>query len=56
MVFAYPKSYGELASIVDTSTSYKLTWTKTTITINSIDYYVYYSGVCKVTNYSIKFS
>lgn len=56
MVFAYPKSYGELASIVDTATSYKLTWTKTTITIDSIDYYVYYSGVCKVVDYSVKFS
>jgi hypothetical protein len=56
MVFAYPASFGDLTSIVDTSTGYSLTWTKKTVTINKVSYICYYSDIGKVTNYKVKFN
>jgi hypothetical protein len=55
MVFAYPYQT-DLSSIVDTSTGYKLTWTKTNLTIDDVVYTIYFSNACKVTNYTVKFS
>ena len=56
MVYAYPTTFGELTEIKDVNTRYKLTWDKKTLTIGTVNYYVYYSKICKVTNYKIAFS
>ena len=56
MVYAYPTTFGELTEIKDVNTGYKLTWDKKTLTIGTVNYYVYYSKICKVTNYKIAFS
>ena len=56
MVYAYPTTFGELTEIKDVNTGYKLTWDKKIVSINKINYYVYYSKICKVTNYKIAFS
>lgn len=56
MVYAYPASFGDISSIVDTATGYSLTWTKTTVTIDGVKYNAYYSSIGKVTNYNVRFS
>lgn len=60
MVYAYPKSYGELASIVDTS-GFNVTGTfeRKVISINTIDgpqdYYVYMNNANTNTNFKMTF-
>ena len=60
MVYAYPKSYGELASIVDTS-GFNVTGTfeRKVIPINTIDgpqdYYVYMNNANTNTNFKMTF-
>lgn len=56
MLFAYPSEYGEINSVIDTNTGYKLNWTKKILTINKVNYNCYYSTIGKVTNYNIKFN
>lgn len=56
MVYAIPKSFGAITKISDVSTGYTLNWSNKEIFIGDIGYYVYYSGVCAVSNYSVKFS
>lgn len=56
MVYAYPTTFGELTEIKDVNMGYKLTWDKKTITIGTVNYYVYYSKICKVSNYKVGFS
>ena len=56
MVYAIPKSFGAITKIVDTATNYTLNWSNKEIYIGDVAYYVYYSGVCAVSNYSVKFS
>lgn len=56
MVYAYPKSFGELTSIKDTATGYTLTWGSKEITVNGLTYIVRYSSPGKVTNYNVQFS
>lgn len=56
MVYAYPTTYGVLSEIIDVSTGYKLSWEKKTVSIDNITYYVYYSKICKVSNYKVSFS
>ena len=47
MVFAYPKSYGEINSIIDQN-GFNITdsFIQNTLTINSVEYYVYTSNQC----------
>ena len=47
MVFAYPKSYGAINSIIDQN-GFNITdsFIQNTLTINSVEYYVYISNQC----------
>jgi hypothetical protein len=56
-VFAYPKSYGNLAHILDPNGYENISgWTKTEVTINSVDYYVYRSDdALTCSNFKYKF-
>ena len=47
MVFAYPKSYGAISSIIDQN-GFNVTdsFTQNTITIGTVEYYVYCSNKC----------
>ena len=56
MVFAYPKSYGAINSIIDQN-GFNVTdsFIQNTLTINSVEYYVYCSNQCSGL-YTIKFN
>ncbi len=56
MVFAYPSSYGSISSIIDQN-GFNVTssFTQNTLTINSVEYYVYVSNRCSGT-YKMKFN
>jgi hypothetical protein len=54
-VIAYPKSYGALTSIKDAN-GFSQTWTCSTITINGVEYYVYYGGVAAATDFKYTFT
>lgn len=56
MVFAYPGSYGAIKSIIDQN-GFNVTdsFTKSTLTINSAEYYIYISNKCSGT-YTMKFN
>ena len=47
MVFAYPKSYGAISSIIDQN-GFNVTdsFVRSTLTVNSVEYYVYCSNQC----------
>lgn len=47
MVFAYPKSYGAISSIIDQN-GFNVTdsFVRSTVTVNSVEYYVYCSNQC----------
>ena len=47
-VIAYPKSYGALKSIVDPN-NFTQTWAQSTVTVNSVDYYVYVGSAATAT-------
>ena len=50
MVFAYPSSYGAIKSVIDQN-GFNVTdsFTKSTLTINSAEYYIYVSNKCSGT-------
>lgn len=56
MVFAYPSSYGAISSIIDQN-GFNVTdsFTKSTVTVNSVEYYVYCSNQCS-GSYTMKFN
>lgn len=54
-VIAYPASYGNLATIKDAN-NFTQTWTKKSIQINSVDYYVYVSGAAAATGFKYTFT
>lgn len=56
MVFAYPKSYGAISSVIDQN-GFNVTdsFTQSTITVGTVEYYVYISNQCS-GSYSIKFN
>ena len=56
MVFAYPSSYGAIKSIIDQN-GFNVTdsFTKSTVTVNSVEYYVYVSNQCS-GSYTMKFN
>lgn len=56
MVFAYPNSYGNVSKIVDQN-GFDVTasFTKSTVTVNSVEYYVFISNQCSGT-YTMKFN
>lgn len=56
MVFAYPKSYGAISSIIDQN-GFNVTdsFVRSTITVGTVEYYVYISNQCS-GSYSIKFN
>ena len=56
MVFAYPKSYGAISSVVDKN-GFNVTdsFTQSTITIGTVEYYVYCSNKTTGT-FTIKFN
>ena len=56
MVFAYPKEYGSIKSIIDAN-GFNVTdsFTITTLSINSIDYYIYVSNKCS-DKYTMNFN
>ena len=56
MVFTYPSSYGAIKSIIDQN-GFNVTdsFTKSTLTINSAEYYIYVSNKCSGT-YVMKFN
>lgn len=56
MVFAYPKSYGAISSIIDQN-GFNVTdsFTQRTITIGTVEYYVYCSNKTTGT-FTIKFN
>ena len=56
MVFAYPSSYGAIKSVIDQN-GFNVTdsFTKSTLTINSAEYYIYVSNKCSGT-YIMKFN
>ena len=57
VVFKYPKSYGELKSIKDINNFENInSFTKTEEALNSIDYYVYTSGLATLSGFSYTFS
>ena len=47
MVFAYPKSYGAISSVIDQN-GFNVTdsFVRSTVTVNSVEYYVYCSNQC----------
>lgn len=56
MVFAYPKSYGSIKSIIDKNGFEVISsFTSSIVSINSIEYYVYVSNKCS-GSYSMKFN
>ena len=56
MVFAYPKSYGAISSVVDKN-GFNVTdsFTQSTITVGTVEYYVYISNQCTGI-YTMKFN
>jgi hypothetical protein len=54
-VIAYPASYGNLSKITDAN-NFTQTWTKHTISIDNVSYYVYVSGNAAATNFKYTFS
>ena len=56
MVFAYPVSYGAIKSIIDQN-GFNVTdsFVRSTVTVNSVDYYVYCSNQCS-GSYTMKFN
>ena len=56
MVFAYPVSYGAISSIIDQN-GFNVTdsFVRNTVTVNSVEYYVFISNQCSGT-YKMKFS
>ena len=56
MVFSYPSSYGAISSIIDQN-GFNVTdsFVRSTVTVNSVDYYVYCSNQCSGT-YTMKFN
>ena len=56
MVFAYPSSYGAIKSIIDQN-GFNVTdsFVRNTVTVNSVEYYVYISNQCSGV-YTIKFN
>ena len=56
MVFAYPSSYGAIKSIIDQN-GFNVTdsFVRNTVTVNSVEYYVYCSNQCS-GSYSMKFN
>lgn len=54
-VIAYPSSYGNLSNIKDAN-GFTQTWSKYSITINGVGYYVYVSGPAAATNFKYTFS
>ena len=62
MIFAYPKSYGAIKSIIDPNNfDVTATFTSTTISITGLDgaaqdYYVYVNGASTQTNFTMKFN
>ena len=56
MVFAYPSSYGAISSIIDQN-GFNVTdsFVRNTVTVNSVEYYVYVSNQCSGT-YTMKFN
>ena len=56
MVFAYPVSYGAISSIIDQN-GFNVTdsFVRNTVTVNSVEYYVYCSNQCSGT-YTMKFN
>ena len=54
-VIAYPASYGVLKEIKDQN-NFTQTWTRYTVTINSVSYYVYVSAASAATDFTYKFS
>ena len=56
VVFAYPKSYGVLKSIINANNMETLnTYTITTITIDEVEYYCYMGNTTTIDNFSITF-
>lgn len=62
MVFAYPKSYGTIKSIIDPNNfDVTATFTSTTVSVTSLDgtvqdYYVYVNGASTQSNFTMKFN
>ena len=62
MVFAYPKAYGNLKSIIDPNNfDVTGTFTKQEVSITGLDgtaqaYYVYVNGASTVSNFNMKFN
>lgn len=62
MVFAYPKSYGAIKSIIDPNNfDVTATFTSTTVSVTSLDgtvqdYYVYVNGASTQSNFTMKFN
>ena len=56
MVFAYPSSYGAISSVIDQN-GFNVTdsFVRNTVTVNSVEYYVYCSNQCS-GSYSMKFN
>ena len=56
MVFAYPSSYGAIKSVIDQN-GFNVTdsFVRNTVTVNSVEYYVYCSNQCS-GSYSMKFN
>ena len=56
MVFAYPSSYGAISSVIDQN-GFNVTssFVRSTVTVNSVEYYVYCSNQCSGT-YTMKFN
>ena len=56
MVFAYPSSYGAISSIIDQN-GFNVTdsFVRNTVTVNSVEYYVYCSNQCS-GSYTMKFN
>ena len=62
MVFAYPKSYGAIKSIIDPNNfDVTATFTSTTVSVTGLDgtaqdYYVYVNGASTQSNFTMKFN
>ena len=56
MIFAYPKSYGAIKSVIDQN-GFNVTdsFTQNTVTVNGVNYYVYVSNKCS-GSYTMKFN
>ena len=56
MVFAYPSSYGAISSVIDQN-GFNVTdsFVRNTVTVNSVEYYVFCSNKCSGT-YTMKFN